>query len=236
MGIASSVYMITAAPDGEETWWPVNHISRSLTKTESGYPQIDRESLAQAWGMRQHRYYLLGRVFNTYTDHRPLVPFYNATKRATPRVEKHILWVQDLKFKMCYMPGKDNPTDWNSRHPESIGNWSSDEQRKHNVDNGEEIRLNRVIALRKLDKILEKAGIRGNKPWSIENIIGVGKKDRDYTSTKQLVLEGRHREVKGEYNAIAKELSVCEALLMKDGNIVIPKGDHSTTRYHGHCS
>ena len=56
-GIASSVYMVTKGE--EETWWPLNHISRSLTPTESGYPQIDRESLAQAWGMRQQRYYLL---------------------------------------------------------------------------------------------------------------------------------------------------------------------------------
>ena len=35
MGIASSVYMVTAEEEGtEETWWPVNHISRSLTKTD----------------------------------------------------------------------------------------------------------------------------------------------------------------------------------------------------------
>ena len=58
-GIASSVYMVTE--DGEEKWWPLDHIRRSLTPTESGYPQIDRESLAQSWGMRQQRYYLLGR-------------------------------------------------------------------------------------------------------------------------------------------------------------------------------
>ena len=87
MGIASSIYMITEGENREETWWPVNHISRSLTKTESGYPQIDRESLAQAWGMRQNRYYLLGRVFTSFTDHRPLIPFYNSKKKATPRVE-----------------------------------------------------------------------------------------------------------------------------------------------------
>ena len=42
-GIASSVYMVTKKDD-EETWWPLDHISRSLTPTESGYPQIDRES------------------------------------------------------------------------------------------------------------------------------------------------------------------------------------------------
>ena len=47
-GIGSSVYMITRDDRKKELWWPLNHSSRSLTKTESGYPQIDRESLAQA--------------------------------------------------------------------------------------------------------------------------------------------------------------------------------------------
>ena len=94
-GIASSVYMVTGTGDGdsEETWWPLDHISRSLTPTESSYPQIDRESLAQAWGMRRHRFYLIGRKFKTHCDHQPLLPFYNGTKQSTPRVEKHILSV-----------------------------------------------------------------------------------------------------------------------------------------------
>ena len=230
-GIASSVYMVTTDKDtGEEIWWPVNHISRSLTKTESGYPQIDRESLAQAWGMKQNRYYLVGREFISYTDHRPLVPFYNAKKKATPRVEKHILSIQDLKYKMKHLPGKENPTDWNSRHPEQIESWTQEERLKHDIDNGEEIRLNRVIAVQKLDKILQDAGIKGNKPCSIEKVIEVGKQDRDYSSAKQLVSEGKHKAVKGEYKKIAKELSVCEDLLLKEGKIVIPKGEDGAVR------
>ena len=92
-GISSSIYMITREKKGVEHMWPLNHASRSLTRTEQGYPQIDRESLAQAWGMKQHRYYLLGRDFTTYCDHKPLLPMYNGTKKATPRVEKHILSV-----------------------------------------------------------------------------------------------------------------------------------------------
>ena len=54
-GIGSSIYMITREKNGSEQMWPLNHASRSLTRTERGYPQIDRESLSQAWGMRQHR-------------------------------------------------------------------------------------------------------------------------------------------------------------------------------------
>ena len=64
--------------------------------------------------MQQFRYYLLGRKFTTFCDHEPLLPFYNGKKKATPRVEKHILTLanQDLDFEMKYIQGKDNPTNW----------------------------------------------------------------------------------------------------------------------------
>ena len=104
-GIGSSVYMITQNERCNETWWPLNHASRSLSTTESGYPQIDRDSLAQAWGMKQHRFYLLGRTFTTLCDHKPLVPFYNGTKKSTPRVEKHILSVQYLEYQKIWQIG-----------------------------------------------------------------------------------------------------------------------------------
>ena len=227
-GIASSVYMVTE--DGGEIWWPLDHISRSLTPTETGYPQIDRESLAQSWGMRQQRYYLLGRTFTTHCDHQPLLPFYNGTKRPTPRVEKHILAIQDLDYTMVHMPGKDNPTDWNSRHPELIDNWSSKLLEKHGVDNGEEIRLNRVIAVQKLSKILEEAGITGGDRISEERIEEVGLLDKDYTAARQLVQEGKHNMVKGEYSRIASELSTVGNLMVRERRIVVPNGEDGDLR------
>ena len=212
-GIASSVYMVTKV-DGEETWWPLDHISRSLTPTESGYPQIDRESLAQAWGMRQHRHYLIGRKFVTYCDHQPLLAFYNGRKQATPRVERHILTIQDLDYNMVYMPGKENPADWNSRHPEPIEGWSENLRKKHLVDSGEEIRLNRVHAVRRLGEILEYAGIVGGSRVAEKEIEEAGLKDTDYNTTRLLVSEGKQHKVKGEYKRVAGELSM-------DGKLMI---------------
>lgn len=224
-GIASSAYMITRNESDESTWWPLNHASRSLTTTETGYPQIDRESLAQVWGMKQHKYYLIGRTFTTFTDHKPLLPFYNCTKRPTPRVEKHILSVQDLSYKMEFMEGKQNPTDWNSRHPEQIDTWTEQQRRKHELDEGEEIRLNRVIAINKLDKILRDAGISGEAGCTNDVVIKVGSEDEVYTKTRQLVESGRRKEIEGEYKRVANELNSDGNLLLKEGKLVIPKGD-----------
>ena len=239
-GIASSVYMVTkndgkevymvTKTNGEETWWPLDHISRSLTPTESGYPQIDRESLAQAWGMRQHRHYLIGRQFLTYCDHQPLLAFYNGRKRATPRVERHILTVQDLDYKMVYMAGKDNPADWNSRHPESIEGWSDNLRKKHQIDGGEEIRLNRVCAIRKLSKILENAGIVGGSRVTEKEIEEEGLKDEDYNTTRELAQKGKHNQVKGEYKRISKEISADGNLMIRGKTIVVPKGKDGALR------
>ena len=228
-GIASSVYMVTE-DNGGETWWPLDHISRSLTPTESSYPQIDRESLAQAWGMRQHRHYLVGRKFITYCDHQPLLAFYNGRKCATPRVERHILTIQDLDFKMVYMPGKENPADWNSRHPEQINEWSKHLRKKHQVDSGEEIRLNRVHAIRKVSKILERAGIVGENRVAEKEIEEAGVKDEEYNTTREVVQKGKHHKVRGEYKCIARELSTVGNLMIRGKTIVVPKGEDGTIR------
>ena len=228
-GIASSIYMITKERQ-EETWRPVNHFSQSLTVTEQQYPQIDRESLAQVWGMGQHRYYLIGRHFKTITDHRPLLAFYNNKKKATPRIEKHLIKTQDLNYTMEFMEGKKNPSDWYSRHPEDISNWSERQLEKHNVDTGKELQMNRVLAVRKLDKFLHETGIDETPRYSDKDIITFGLDDKEYTVSRKKVEKGHVDRIDGEYKAVSKELSVCDSLLLRDGKFVIPKGDGSMRR------
>ena len=229
-GIGSSVYMITRDEGSKALWWPLNHSSRSLTKTESSYPQIDRESLAQAWGMKQHHFYLIGRQFTTFCDHKPLLPFYNGTKKPTPRVEKHILSIQDLQFRMEFIRGKENPVDWSSRHPEDIDTWSEEERRKHGVDDGEEIRLNRVIAVGRLDSILEGVGLTGGDRCSEQEIVDVGAQDAEYSATLALVKEGKLKSITGEYKQVANELSSDGDFLLRDSRIVVPFGDSGELR------
>ena len=213
--------MVTEA-NGEETWWPVNHTSRSLSKTEISYPQINRESLAQSWGMTQNKYYLVGREFITYTDHRPLLPLYNHSKKATPRIEKHILRVQDLNFHLKFMAGKSNPSDWYSRHPEDIEQWSDRQKEHHNVDSGRELHLNRISAVRKLDKFLHEVGVTVDWRVSEEDIRKQGLEDSEYTTTRKLIAEGKCEQVTGEYKHAAKELTVHGDLLLRDDKFVIP--------------
>ena len=59
-GIASSVYMVEKK-DGRKVYWPLNHVSRSMSPADERYGQLELESLAQSWGIHMNRYYLLGK-------------------------------------------------------------------------------------------------------------------------------------------------------------------------------
>ena len=57
-----------------------------------------------------------------------------------------------------------------------------------------------------------------------------GLKDKDYNTTRLLVLEGKQHKVKGEYRRVANELDTDGNLLIRGKTIVVPKGEDGTMR------
>ena len=51
----------------------VCYASRSLTKTEQNYQNLEREALGTIWGMEKFHYFLYGKEFTLETDQKPLV-------------------------------------------------------------------------------------------------------------------------------------------------------------------
>ena len=140
-GIAASVFQ--ELEDG--TLVPVDHASRALTPCEQNYSQIERESLGQAWGMNTHRYYLLGIPFESLTDHQPLVPIYSGRRKGNARVERHRLKVQGFQYEMKYLPGKENPCDYQSRHPIPLETFTPTELDNMVIDTGDELCISKII-------------------------------------------------------------------------------------------
>jgi len=97
---------------------PVHYVSRTLTATESRYSQIEREALAVEFATSRLQMYLLGgKQFKIATDHKPLLPLFNNPQaKLPPRIERIIMKMQNLDFAVIHIPGKENVTDYMSRH------------------------------------------------------------------------------------------------------------------------
>ena len=68
-------------PDSSER--PVAFASRSLTKTECKYAQIDKEALLIVWGVKRFHVYLYGRRFKLVTDDKPLTAIFHLKKESS---------------------------------------------------------------------------------------------------------------------------------------------------------
>ena len=62
----------------------VAYASKSLTKAERNYSQIELEALSIIFGTRKFQHFLLGRKFVLRTGHRPLLTVFDPTKLTTP--------------------------------------------------------------------------------------------------------------------------------------------------------
>ena len=79
---------------------------------------MERKALAIYFGCIKFHMYLFGKSFKISTDHKPLVSIFNNPKKNSPfRVERLRLKLQGFDFIVEHLPGKLNPSDYQSRHP-----------------------------------------------------------------------------------------------------------------------
>jgi hypothetical protein len=103
----------------KDHWQPLGFFSRKLTDTESRYPTFDRELLAAQAAIKHFRHFCEGRLFQLWTDHKPLVTAISRVSTPiSPRQQRHLAFISEFNVQLLYLPGLKNVVaDFMSRSP-----------------------------------------------------------------------------------------------------------------------
>jgi cleavage and polyadenylation specificity factor subunit 1 len=92
------------------SWRPLAFFSRQLRPPERNYSTFDRELLALYLAVRHFRYFLEGRAFTAFTDHKPLVAaMAKASDPWSARQQRHLAYVSEFTTDIQFVAGKNNP-------------------------------------------------------------------------------------------------------------------------------
>ena len=87
---------------------PVTYSSQALTQTEQRYSQIEKELLAQVFGLEHNHQYVYGTKVILYTDHKPLVSISSKPLASAPkRLQRLLLRLQQYDVEIRYRPGRE---------------------------------------------------------------------------------------------------------------------------------
>ena len=90
-------------------WEPLAFFSKKLRPPERKYSAFDQELLALYLGIRHFRYFLEGRQFVAYTDHKPLTfCMAKATEPWSGRQQRQLSYISEFTTDIRHVEGKSN--------------------------------------------------------------------------------------------------------------------------------
>jgi hypothetical protein len=96
--------------DGTER--PVCFASRTLSKAETNYSQVEKEALSIIFAVIKFHKYLYGRKFTLYTDHKPLLSIFGSKKGISTvtaaRLQRWALLLSAYDYNIMYKKGENN--------------------------------------------------------------------------------------------------------------------------------
>jgi hypothetical protein len=86
---------------------PVKFLSKSLTKTEADYSNIERELLAVLFACEKLHIYVFGRTVTVHTDHKPLEAIFRKPISLAPaRLQRMLLRLRMYDLDVKYVGAK----------------------------------------------------------------------------------------------------------------------------------
>lgn len=97
---------------------PIAYASKSLTKSETLYAQIEKELLGILFGCKRFHQFIYGREVTVHCDHKPISSIMKKPlSAAPPRLQRMLLQLQKYSITVQYVSGKEIPvSDCLSRH------------------------------------------------------------------------------------------------------------------------
>ncbi|CAG7718948.1 unnamed protein product, partial [Allacma fusca] len=99
---------------------PIAYASRTLSKSEKGYAQIEKEALAMVWACERFEYFILGLPIKVETDHKPLLSIMKSKNvdELSPRLQRIRMRMMRYTYEIFHTPGKELiAADTLSRNP-----------------------------------------------------------------------------------------------------------------------
>ena len=93
----------------DDVWRPLAFFSRKLSSAQRKWSAFDRELLALHSSIRHFRYFVEGRHFVAYTDHKPLAfAFAKISEPWSPRQQRHLACISEYTTDVRHVAGRDN--------------------------------------------------------------------------------------------------------------------------------
>ncbi|MCH9663075.1 MAG: hypothetical protein K0U66_05395, partial [Gammaproteobacteria bacterium] len=94
----------------DDRWQPLAFFSRQLRAPEVKYSAFDRELLAAHLAVRHFRFFLEGRAFTIFTDHKPLtLAMHKVSEPWSARQQRHLSAISEFTTDIQHVAGTDNP-------------------------------------------------------------------------------------------------------------------------------
>ncbi|XP_063899929.1 uncharacterized protein K02A2.6-like [Zophobas morio] len=190
---------------------PIAYASKSLNETQQNYAQIEKETLAIAFGCQRFHQYLYGKSFVVESDHRPLETIFKKPLNKCPlRIQRLRITLQMYDLVVKYKSGA------KLYFADTLFRTHYDDKNFEVIENNVELQVN----------FIKYAEI---SPEKFETLRNETAKDFELQILKEFIIDGwptgkgNLPDVIKPYYKFRHELTVMTDLIFKNDQIVIPK-------------